>query len=140
MQRLRRLVWAMTGGQGKGVLAVPLTAEGRLVLVRLTYARGWRLPGGGVGRGEGPLEAVLRELGEEIGMTGHGAVACIDEWESNGSRGASSVFLVRDVRYEPRRTWEVEEVAEFDPDSLPEGTMPLTRLKIADALELVRRA
>src|SRR3954470_455052 len=56
-----------------GVHAVALTPEGRIVLVKLRYAPGWRLPGGGMQAREDPREAVLRELREEIGMTSCGA-------------------------------------------------------------------
>jgi 8-oxo-dGTP pyrophosphatase MutT (NUDIX family) len=120
--------------RGPGVLAAPLTPEGRLVLVRLTYAPGWRLPGGGIEAGEEPRAAALRELGEEIGMTGHGEVACVD------ADGAATLFLVRDVRYSPRRSWEIEEVAEFETSALPDEATPLTRRKIAEALALLRSA
>lgn len=42
--------------------------EGRLLLVRHTYMPGWFFPGGGVHRGEPALDAVKRELNEEIGL------------------------------------------------------------------------
>ena len=42
--------------------------EGRVLLVRHSYVRGWLLPGGGVGRGEAPADAIVRELREEIGL------------------------------------------------------------------------
>jgi 8-oxo-dGTP pyrophosphatase MutT (NUDIX family) len=138
LQGLRRLFWALGGRPGPGVLAVPLTREGKLVMIRLTYARGWRLPGGGVDRGEDPREAALRELAEEIGMTAHGAVTCLDESDEPG--GGSTLFLVRDVRYSPKRTFEVEDVAEFALDSLPGRTTPLTRRTLEQALPLIRRA
>lgn len=44
------------------------------MLVTLSYARVWRLPGGGRGRDEDPEAAVLRELREEIGSVSHGVV------------------------------------------------------------------
>jgi ADP-ribose pyrophosphatase YjhB (NUDIX family) len=139
--RLRRIIWRLRGARGRGVLAVPLTPEGRLVLLRLTYAPGWRLPGGGVERGEDPRAAALRELREEIGMRSWGEVAAIDEFDHGpADRGISTLFLVRDVLYAPRRTYEVEEVGAFHPEALPEGATPLTRAKVALALPLIRPA
>ena len=134
LNQIRRTFWSLTGRRGRGVLAVPLTPERRVVLVRLTYARGWHLPGGGVGRGEAAHEAALRELAEEIGMTAHGAVSRLDEV------GASPVFLVRDVVYAARRTFEIDEVAEFAPEALPPGAIRSARRGVAAAMERIRRA
>src|SRR5690242_9534939 len=53
-----------------GVAGAVFDASGRILLVRQTYMRGWRLPGGGVGRGEAVSHAVLRELAEEVGLSG----------------------------------------------------------------------
>ena len=50
-----------------GAHALALTPERKIVLVKLRYAPGWRLPGGGRGEHEDPRDAVLRELREEIG-------------------------------------------------------------------------
>jgi ADP-ribose pyrophosphatase YjhB (NUDIX family) len=135
-QQLRRGIWFLWRPSVRGVLAVALTPEGRVVLVRLTYARGWHLPGGGVKRGEAPDQAVLRELREEIGMASHGELLPVSAFEHRPDfrRGTSTLFLVRDVRYAPRRSLEIEEVAAFDPAALPGDSTPLTRAKIAEAL------
>ena len=139
--RLRLVLWRLRGRRGRGVLAVPLTPDGRLILVRLTYAPGWRLPGGGVKRGEDPRRAALRELSEEIGMTAHGEIAEIDEFDHGpGDRGISTLFLVRDVLYATRRSYEVDEVDAFPPGSLPPDATPLTKAKVALALPLIRPA
>src|SRR5580693_1652443 len=53
-----------------GANAAVFDAEGRVLLVRHSYRRGWHFPGGGVARGEAPEVAVRRELSEEIGLTG----------------------------------------------------------------------
>ena len=136
LQMLRRGYWRLTGAPQHGVHAVPLTVEGKVVLVRLTYAPAWRLPGGGLGRNERPEEAVLRELREEIGLTDWGAVERLEDFSgSSGMEGdRSALFLVRDVHYHPRRTWEVEEVREFGLDDLPDDIGAWTRRALAAEL------
>jgi ADP-ribose pyrophosphatase YjhB (NUDIX family) len=39
-----------------------------VLLVRPVYRGGWTLPGGVVDRGESPLDAGVREVGEEVGV------------------------------------------------------------------------
>jgi 8-oxo-dGTP pyrophosphatase MutT (NUDIX family) len=53
-----------------GVAGAILDAQGRVLLVRQSYAAGWRLPGGAIGLGEAPEAALRRELHEELGLTG----------------------------------------------------------------------
>ncbi len=51
-----------------GAHAMLVTPEGKVVLARHSYKSGWSFPGGGVGRGEAPVDAVRRELREELGV------------------------------------------------------------------------
>src|SRR5688500_8862664 len=140
-RRLIRIVftclWALrtaarraAGAGGEGVHALPLTEAGRVVLVLLTYAPGWRLPGGGLKRGEAAEEAMLRELREEIGLVSHGAIERLEDPDADalppGDR--SALFIVRGVVYRPRRSLEVEAVREFDPEALPADTARGTAL------------
>ena len=128
LQGLRKLLWLVTGPGRDGVHAVPLTGQGRVVLVRLTYAPGWRLPGGGRKRRETPEEGMLRELREEIGLVAHGSVERLDDVSPRALPGdRSAMFLVRDVVYRPRQSLEVEEVREFDPAELPDDATRSTR-------------
>jgi ADP-ribose pyrophosphatase YjhB (NUDIX family) len=138
-QTLRRAWWFVTRPDVRGVLAVPVTPEGRVVLVRLTYDSGWHLPGGGLKRGEDPQAAILRELAEEIGLTSHGEVVCLGEFQHRPDkrRGRSTLFLVPGVCYEFRQSLEIEELGAFAPDALPPGTTRLTAKKIAQALPLI---
>jgi ADP-ribose pyrophosphatase YjhB (NUDIX family) len=104
-----------------GVHAVALSPERRIILVRLRYAQGWRLPGGGRQSGEDAREAVLRELREEIGMTAHGEV-----------RGRGPLWVVENVRYRPRKwSWEIEAITEAPLDELPDGRASVTMKQIA---------
>ncbi len=123
MQRLRKLVWRFTG-RPAGAHGIALTSTGKLVLVKLRYASGWRPPGGGIKKGEKAEQAVLRELTEEIGMIKHRAIETdLVIRDPAGDR----VFIVRDVEYSPRWSLEIEAVAEFDPSRLPPDVAPRAR-------------
>src|ERR1700752_1970952 len=78
---LFKLNWFVRRPRTFGAHALALTPEGKVILVRLRYAAGWRLPGGGREEHEDPRDAVLRELREEIGMTSHGEVKLAAELE-----------------------------------------------------------
>ena len=120
---LRRLVVARN--VAPGVHAVALTAEGRIVLVKLSYARGWRLPGGGIEAGETDEQAALRELREEIGMSGCDGVT------RAGSFKGGPLFVARGVRYAPSWSLEVREVRDFPLEALPADTAAVARRMIA---------
>ncbi len=121
----RLLKRARPGPDGPGAHALALTAQRKLILVKLRYAPGWRLPGGGRHPDEDLHDAVLRELREEIGMTSHGAIRA----------GLPELLIVEDVRYRPAGwSWEVEGIREVAIDKLPADLSPRT----AAWLEAVR--
>ncbi|WP_206185318.1 NUDIX domain-containing protein [Sphingosinicella sp. CPCC 101087] len=121
--------WYLRRPRTQGVHAVAITPKGHLVLVRLRYAPGWRLPGGGRSKAETPREAVLRELREEIGMRSHGAVELVSEEPefSDFRSDFTSLFIVRDVEYRPRWTLEIEAITEASPHRLPDDLSERTR-------------
>lgn len=53
------------------VRAVVVTTNAEVLLVRFEFPAGtrWALPGGGIDPGETPLEALRRELDEEVGLS-----------------------------------------------------------------------
>jgi putative (di)nucleoside polyphosphate hydrolase len=62
-----------------GVIAVVRRDDGRvLAFERIDHPGQWQLPQGGLERGERPVEAVWRELGEETGL-GPGDVELVGE-------------------------------------------------------------
>lgn len=122
-------LWFVRRPKTFGAHAVALTPEGKLVMVKLRYAPGWRLPGGGRAEDEAPADAALRELREEIGMTAHGEVqlACELDEPTDFKRDTASIVIVRDVEYRPPRwSWEIEHVTETSLDSLPPDLSPVT--------------
>lgn len=100
-----------------------------MILVKLRYASGWRLPGGGCNAGEHPGEAALRELREEIGVSSHGAVRLVCKFDQkvHFKQDLASLFIVEDVCYRPRWSWEVEQVRQFSLEDLPPDLAPVTR-------------
>ncbi|MFL6744327.1 MAG: NUDIX domain-containing protein, partial [Sphingomicrobium sp.] len=127
LHSLLKLNWLVRRPRTFGAHALALTPERKVILVKLRYASGWRLPGGGRAEQEPPRDAVLRELREEIGMTSHGEVTLAAELEERADfkRDLAALLIVRDVRYRPRRwSWEVEAVTEAPLDSLPPDLSP----------------
>jgi len=123
-----------------GAHAVALTPVGKLVLVKLWYAPGWRLPGGGRNTDEPAVDAALRELREEIGMISHGeaVLACELEEAVDFKRDLAALVVVRDVQYRARRwSWEVERVCETPLNDLPSDISPHTRRWLKAVAELL---
>jgi 8-oxo-dGTP pyrophosphatase MutT (NUDIX family) len=127
---LLKLNWFVRRPRTFGAHALALTPDGKVILVRLRYAPGWRLPGGGRAEDEDPRDAVLRELREEIGMISHGVVQLAAELEERPDfkRDLASLLVVRDVRYRPHRwSWEVEAIVERELNDLPDEVAPIAR-------------
>ena len=127
---LLRANWFVRRPRTFGAHALAFTPEGRVILVKLRYAPGWRLPGGGRKESEPPRDAVLRELREEIGMTSHGEVTAASELEQQPDfkRDLASLMIVRDVRYKPHRwSWEIEQIIERPLDDLSADLAPVAR-------------
>lgn len=131
--QILRAGWFVRRPRTFGAHALALTPERKLILVKLRYSPGWRLPGGGRGRNEDPVDAALRELREEIGMTAHGKVTTAAELEQRPHyrRDLVSLVVVKEVEYRPRWSWEVERVIEVDPHRLPAGMSPLAEEWVA---------
>ena len=130
LHRLLVVGWFFRRPRTFGAHAVALTPEGGLVLVKLWYAPHWRLPGGGRSAQESAEDAALRELREEIGLTSHGAIELAGDFEefTDYKRDLSSVAIVRDVEFRPKRwSWEVERVRVFGLEELPDDLSPQAR-------------
>jgi len=131
--KLLKTGWFFRRPRTFGAHALALTPERKIILVKLRYAPGWRLPGGGRGANEDPRDAVLRELREEIGMTSHGAARLAAELEqpTDFKRDLASLLIVEEVHYAPRWSWEIERICEAPLEDLPDGIAPVARDWIA---------
>ena len=116
-----------------GASALVIGGDGRVLLVRHSYRAGWSLPGGGVDRGEPPQQAVLRELQEEVGLTGGiaeflGLYTRPVGWATN----LIALYRVTGGSIDFRPNWEIREILWADPASPPPGTTPGTLRRLAE--------
>jgi 8-oxo-dGTP pyrophosphatase MutT (NUDIX family) len=125
-----KALWAPTA---LGAAGLVLDARGHVLLVRHSYKRGWCLPVGGVNRGEPAHDAALRELGEEVGLSG-GNAAFIGLYTRRAGWATNVVALYRvtgaAVDFHPN--WEVREILWADPHDPPPGTTRATMRRLAE--------
>jgi 8-oxo-dGTP pyrophosphatase MutT (NUDIX family) len=125
-----------------GACAIVEDEEGRVLLVRHSYRAGWHLPGGGVGSGEPPTQAILRELKEEIGLLRSEPPEFIGlftrrlGWVSN----VIALYRVRDAEILFKRNFEIRAVQHVDPANPPSGTTAATRRRLAEHLGQAERS
>jgi ADP-ribose pyrophosphatase YjhB (NUDIX family) len=97
-----------------------LEHEGEVLFLWQPHRRGWSLPGGLLGRGEAPADAVRREVAEEIGLDvdpGDPVVVRVDHVD----QGIDVVFHVRlDHRPSLELATEARKARWVDPHELTE--------------------
>ena len=116
-----------------GVSVVVTNLSGDVLLLKHSYGPDvWSLPGGGLGRGEDPLEAARREVREELGVElGRiEPVATLEEVLSGSPHTAHVFAAVCDQRPQPDGR-EVTVARFFPSHSLPEPLARTTRERIA---------
>ncbi len=132
LRRCQRLYWNLTGKLTVGVRLLAVE-DGKVLLVRHTYLEGWFLPGGGVQAGESLQEAVRREAAEEAGAELR-SLRLFGVYSSffEGKSDHITVFLCEDFTWRKGSSSEIECVACFALEDLPEETSPGTRRRIAE--------
>lgn len=119
-----------------GVRVALRTPEGAILLVRHSYTYGWHFPGGGVEKGETALEALARELQQEIGAPMPDAPHLHGVYFNPGMSARDHILLyVADlparVEFQPNSR-EISEVGYFCPKTLPSDTEEGTLRRIEE--------
>jgi 8-oxo-dGTP pyrophosphatase MutT (NUDIX family) len=138
VNRLAHLYWRFSRGLTLGVRAVVLDHEGRVFLIKHSYAEGWHLPGGGVEAGETMLEALARELREEgnIELTAPPVLHGVFFHPIYSNRDHVALYVVREFRQTapPEANREIIAHGFFPTGALPADATPGTRARIAEVL------
>ena len=124
-----------------GVSAAIFNEQGHVLLVKHTYMRGWQLPNGGVNRGEPVLEAVMREMREEVGLAG-GSAELMGVYTRKSGWATNIVVLFRiiggEVRFKPN--WEIREICFADPSAPPSDCTDGTLRRLKEIAGTIRPA
>jgi 8-oxo-dGTP pyrophosphatase MutT (NUDIX family) len=116
-----------------GVAGVVIGEDGKVLLVRHRYMTGWQLPGGGVDRAEPPEQAIRRELGEEVGLTG-GIVTFLGLYTRGAGWATNVVALYRvtggTIAFRP--SLEIRQICFAEPEAPPSDTTAATLRRLAE--------
>ena len=133
-----RAWWRFRRPTTLGVRALIRDAEGRVLLVRHTYSKGWHLPGGGVEPNESAMDAILREAAEEAGAEATATPTLIGLYANHANFKGDHIALYRFDAWRPcasKHGGEIAEHAFFAREALPEGLTGGARRRLAEIFE-----
>jgi 8-oxo-dGTP pyrophosphatase MutT (NUDIX family) len=109
-----------------------LIKDNKILLVKHTYQNGWYTIGGSVERGESPLNAIHRELKEEVGVTLKNPPALFSIYYSKLEKRDDYIVLYvgSDYTQENVNSNEIADKKWFDLDNLPVDVTPATKRRI----------
>ncbi|WP_327594965.1 NUDIX hydrolase [Streptomyces chartreusis] len=117
-------------------------AGGRVLMVQPTYKEYWDIPGGYVEVGESPLQAAIREVEEELGITPQLVRLLAVDWAPNDAEGDKVLYLFDGGQLTPEtlagvtlQADELKSLAFLAPDEVAERTIPRLARRILAAVE-----
>jgi len=130
--QLAKVYWFITRPVSAGV-RVLMIRDGQALLVRHTYQEGWFMPGGGIKHGETLVQAAHREAFEECGATLEN-LDLLGVYTQFFAHRNDQVILFYSDRFtlSGKSDAEIEQVAFFPLERLPEDTNPGHRRRIEE--------
>lgn len=137
---LRLRWWRVAKPRHRSVLVVAFDERDHVLLVRHSYGRPvWALPGGGVGRGEEPALAAMREIREELGCGLSDLFALkARSQQVSGSRELQHRFVATIAGEPVADQREIVAAELFDPAALPPDCARYVGRLVEQAMEARR--
>lgn len=125
--------WGIRRPEVRGCNAIVVDREGKVLLVRHSYQSPdkWMLPGGGIGRGESPELAAIREVAEETGCRiAHAHCFAVETVPLWGARNQIHLVAAETSDQPAPDGREIVAAAFFAPAALPATIADAARLRI----------
>ncbi len=131
---LLKLYWRIVKPFTIGVRALIINKNGEVLLVKHTYSDLWYCPGGGVDKGEHLIDAIKRELKEELDLIVKDSPVLLGTYSNffEHKNDFVSIFIIKEFELDPKQNLEIETWAFFAPDKIPETTSIGTKKRIAE--------
>ena len=134
----RKIIRQVFKSHTLGVRAIIFNQENKVLLVKHHYIQGWYLPGGGVDKAENFIQALKRELDEELGISVDKINSLLGIYTNNYElkNDHIAIFVITEFSVTPKQSHELEEYGYFDLDNLPETISPGTRKRLLEYQKL----
>ncbi|CDZ78775.1 nucleoside triphosphate pyrophosphohydrolase [Legionella massiliensis] len=131
--RVKSLAFSLFVNKSVGARALVIH-EGKVLLVKHSYTPGWYTIGGAVDAGETPIEAVQRELSEEVGIRCLTLPRLFSVYHNNHEKRDDYIifYLVDKFEKNAVRSLEIMDEQWFDLDNLPTDISPATHRRIEE--------
>ena len=130
---IRNRLFRAVGAKTVGARALVIH-NGQVLLVKHTYQKGWCTIGGMVDKGETPLQAVSRELFEEVGLIPLEKPELFGIYHSNQEKRDDYVafYIVKKFNLTESFSPEIADKQWFPLNNLPKEATPATKRRIEE--------
>ncbi|MFZ1813570.1 MAG: NUDIX domain-containing protein [Rhizobiaceae bacterium] len=129
-------LFLMKRGLTLGVRGVLHDRQGRVLLVRHTYVKGWHFPGGGVEPHENAVQALEREVREEASIQLGSPPVLYNVYHNHALNGRDHVLVYRCETWEEAGPFkpgaEISDARFFALDALPDDVSSGTSRRIGE--------
>jgi 8-oxo-dGTP pyrophosphatase MutT (NUDIX family) len=125
-------------GKTLGARVCAIDGQGRVLLIRHSYTKGWGFPGGGVDKGETLKQAAIRELREEAAVEATGELVFHGMFSNEDKFPGDHValFICREFKLNVfKPNLEIVEAKFFARDEFPPDLTMATRQRLAEIFD-----